>query len=139
MTRNRLVASVALALLAYFGCFVVAFAQRPTMDVRLSWTAPTQNTDGTPLTDLAGYKVYWGARGGPYPNSVTITGTATTYVVEGQVLAQNTEYCFVVTAFNSAQRESAMSNEACKTTPDIPDVPEPPTGVTVEITLNFGV
>ncbi len=25
----------------------------------LSWTAPTTNEDGTPLTDLAGYKLYY--------------------------------------------------------------------------------
>lgn len=110
----------------------------PTMDVNLTWVAPTKNTDGSNLTNLAGYKVYWGPRGGPYPNSVTINGTPTTYKVEGQSLEQNTEYCFRVTALNSVQRESDFSNEACKTTPDIPDVPEAPSGLTVEITLNFG-
>lgn len=125
--------AVALAVLVSFA----AFGQ--TMDVTLSWTAPSTNTDGTPLTNLAGYKVYWGTtQGGPYPNSVTIQGTPTTYVVEGQTLEQNQLYCFVVTALNSVQRESDRSNEACATTPDIPDVPGPPSGVTVEITLNFG-
>ncbi len=33
----------------------------------LSWTPPTQNTDGSPLTDLAGYRVYWGTSSGNYP------------------------------------------------------------------------
>src|SRR5437879_13303921 len=32
-----------------------------------SWTAPTTNTDGSPLTDLASYKVYYGAATGPCP------------------------------------------------------------------------
>ena len=29
-------------------------------EVTLSWDPPTTNADGTPLTDLAGYKVYYG-------------------------------------------------------------------------------
>jgi hypothetical protein len=29
--------------------------------VRVTWIAPTQNTDGTPLTDLTGYRVEWGS------------------------------------------------------------------------------
>ena len=27
---------------------------------QLSWSKPTTNTDGTPLTDLAGYRIYYG-------------------------------------------------------------------------------
>ena len=30
-----------------------------------SWTAPTTNTDGSPLTDLAAYRVYYGTSGAP--------------------------------------------------------------------------
>ena len=32
----------------------------PTPSVRISWAAPTESADGTQLTYLAGYKVYWG-------------------------------------------------------------------------------
>lgn len=28
---------------------------------RVVWTAPTQNTDGSPLTDLTGYRIEWGS------------------------------------------------------------------------------
>ena len=36
-------------------------------DAPLSWTAPTQNTDGSAPTDLAGYTIYGGpVQGGPY-------------------------------------------------------------------------
>jgi hypothetical protein len=31
-----------------------------THDALLSWTPPMQNTDGTALQDLAGYRVYFG-------------------------------------------------------------------------------
>jgi hypothetical protein len=34
-----------------------------------TWTAPTTHTDGTPLTDLASYRVYYGTSGSPCPGS----------------------------------------------------------------------
>ena len=37
---------------------LMAWAQ--TITVQLSWTAPTTNVDGTPITDLAGYTIYAG-------------------------------------------------------------------------------
>ena len=32
----------------------------PLVSTQVSWTLPTQNTDGTPLTDLTGYVLYYG-------------------------------------------------------------------------------
>jgi len=79
----------------------------------LSWTPPTQYEDGSPLNDLAGFRVYWGTQPGVYTNSVTIDNpSVTTYVVEG--LAPGT-YEFTSTAFNSAGVESVFSNTASKT------------------------
>ena len=81
----------------------------------LSWTAPTQNEDGTELTDLDGFKLYWGTTPGTYPNSVTIDNpTVTTYIVEN--LAPGT-YEFVATAFNAAGVESRYSGTATKVIP----------------------
>ncbi|MEQ8205986.1 MAG: putative Ig domain-containing protein, partial [Woeseia sp.] len=40
--------------------------------VNLSWTPPTQNTDGTALTNLSGYRIYYGTAPGNYPNRITI-------------------------------------------------------------------
>ena len=81
--------------------------------VVLSWTAPIENEDGSPLTDLAGYRLYWGREPGVYPNSVTIDNPGVTiYVVED--LASGT-YEFVATAFNAAGTESRFSNPAIKT------------------------
>jgi len=78
--------------------------------VQLSWQAPTENEDGTPLTDLAGYKLYWGTTAGQYPSSVTIDNPGVlSYVLEN--LAPNTYY-FVATAFNAAGAESAPSEMA---------------------------
>ena len=83
--------------------------------VTLSWTAPTQNEDGTTLTDLAGYTIYWGTTSGSYPNSVTVdNASVTTYVVEN--LAPGT-YEFVATAFNTSGVESQYSGAATKVVP----------------------
>ena len=79
----------------------------------LSWVAPTENTDGSPLTDLAGYKVHWGQQSGSYSNSATVMNPGiTTYVVEN--LTGGTHF-FAVTALNEALTESTFSNEASKT------------------------
>ena len=79
--------------------------------VTLNWTPPTENDDGTALTDLAGYKIYWGTTPGNYTNSVTIDGGLTTYVVEN--LAPGT-YEFVATSFNTSGVEGGYSNSATK-------------------------
>jgi len=81
----------------------------------LSWTAPTRNTDGTQLTDLAGYHIYWGRTSGNYTESVTVENPGlTTYVVEN--LSPGT-YEFVTTSFNKAGVESEMSAPATGTVP----------------------
>jgi len=81
----------------------------------LNWTPPTQNTDGSTLTDLAGYKIYWGTSPGNYPNSITINNASvSTYVVDN--LAPGT-YEFVATAFNTEGIESRYSGAATKVVP----------------------
>lgn len=79
----------------------------------LGWNAPTTNVDGTTLTDLAGYKIYYGTSPGNYTEVVDV-GNTTTYVVNN--LTPGTYY-FVVTAYNIYGAESNNSNEASKTIP----------------------
>jgi len=75
----------------------------------VAWDAPTANADGTPLTDLAGYKVYYGTTaGGPYGNSRD-AGNATTYDLTG--LTQGTTYYIVATAYDTSGNESVYSDE----------------------------
>ena len=70
------------------------------------------DTDGSPLTNLSGYRVYWGTARGDYRNTVTLNNPGlTTYVVEN--LAPATYY-FAITAVNAAGSESAFSNAASK-------------------------
>lgn len=92
--------------------FSVEVTQVALGNTTLSWTAPTQNEDGTALSDLAGYKIYYGRDSGSYSNEIRIDNpSVTTYVVDN--LTQDTYY-FVATAFNAAGTESRFSGEAVK-------------------------
>ena len=72
----------------------------------LSWTRPTTNTDGTPLTDLAGYRIYYGTSSGNYTQSIN-AGNVTTYTVSN--LTAGTTYYFVATAYDTSGYESGYS------------------------------
>jgi hypothetical protein len=103
------------ALTASLPAFAVTVQAVATGSALLSWTPPTTNTDGSPLTNLAGYKIYWGTQQGTYPNSATLNNPGlATYVVEG--LAPGT-YFFVATAVNTLGAESSFSGVASKTIP----------------------
>ena len=78
----------------------------------LSWTAPTENMDGSTLTDLAGFTLYYGTSEGSYTEQIQIDNPGiSTYVVEN--LTPNTYY-FVATAYNSSGVESPFSGVAVK-------------------------
>jgi hypothetical protein len=92
--------------------FSISVDANGNLSTTLSWTAPTQNEDGSQLTDLAGFKIYWGTSVGTYPNSVTIDNPGIlTYVVEN--LSAGTYY-FVATAFNATGEESRFSGVATR-------------------------
>ena len=81
-----------------------------TGSATLSWLPPTANTDGSPLTNLAGYRVYWGTSAGEYPNSVTLNNAGLTrYVVTDLVPGT---WFFAATALNSSGAESTFSDAA---------------------------
>lgn len=76
--------------------------------ITLNWLPPTQNTDNTSLTDLKGYKIYYGTS--PYYLSKTklIDKGLTEYVLEN--LQPNTRYFISITALNNSNIESTYSN-----------------------------
>jgi hypothetical protein len=92
-----------------FSIQVVATATGSAM---LTWSPPTQNSDGGVLTPLASYRVYYGTSSGSYPNSLTIDNPGLSSFVVDQ-LTPATWY-FVVTAVNANGVESAYSNVASK-------------------------
>lgn len=81
----------------------------------LYWEAPTKNTDGTPLTDLAGYYLYTGLAPDKLTTRITVADpTALQYEVTD--LSPGTHY-FAGTAYTTAGKESALSNIVNKAVP----------------------
>ena len=78
----------------------------------LAWTAPTARTDGSPLTDLAGYKIYYGRMSGVYDYQININNPGIlTYAVENLVSGN---WYFALTAYDSKGIESDRSGEAIR-------------------------
>jgi hypothetical protein len=79
----------------------------------LHWTPPTSNTDGTPITNLAGYRISYGTGSGSYTVTVGVSGAAvTSAVIEG--LTAGTWY-FAVKALTTTGVVSDFSSEVSKT------------------------
>lgn len=98
---------------ASLAAFDITVTQVALGSMSLSWTPPTENTDGSALTDLAGYRIYYGTSEGNYPNRIVIdTAGISSYVVEN--LVPDT-YFVVATSVNADGIESAFSNVAVKT------------------------
>jgi hypothetical protein len=83
----------------------------PSGSATLAWDAPTTNTDGSPLTDVAGYKVHYGTSSGNYTKVIDV-GHVKTYKIEG---LRSDTYYFAVTVYDISGNESAYSNEVSKT------------------------
>jgi hypothetical protein len=91
--------------------FSVTVALPPTRTATLRWTAPTQNVDGTALTNLSGYQVSYGTASKSYCSTLSAAAGVTSVVIEG--LEPGTWY-FAVKAVNAAGKVSEFSNEAAK-------------------------
>jgi len=93
--------------------FSILVTQISTGTATVSWLPPTQNTDGSPLTDLAGFRIYYGTSPADVSQSVNITNPGVTiYVIENLYPAT---WYFRVRAYAADGTESAPSNTASKT------------------------
>lgn len=93
--------------------FSIEVTQVALGSITLNWTPPTQNEDGSSLTDLAGYKLHFGTSSGNYTHHIRLDNPGiSSYVIEN--LVPDTYY-IAATAFNQDGIESDYSNEAVKT------------------------
>lgn len=101
------------------GCLIVLACMvtcSPAEAFQVCWEPPTENVDGTPLTDLAGYSIYFGTSPGMYPNSRTLS-VAQAEAGDNCLNIRTAvgEYYVVATAFDTDGNESAHSNMVRKT------------------------
>lgn len=109
-----------------------------TGQVTLSWTPPTENTDGTSLTNLSGFRIVYGQSASALTRTIDINNPAiSTYVVEG--LSGGVWY-FAIRAFTASGMESANSNVANKNlgtlSPGTPAVAQQTWTKTISIDVN---
>jgi hypothetical protein len=100
---------------------IVLVSQARAGQVDLTWDAPSTNTDGTPITDLSGYTLYYWQPNWDLPGSVEV-GTQTSYTLAD--LADGETYSIAVTASNTSGNESVYSNTITATASSGP-VPPP--------------
>jgi hypothetical protein len=92
--------------------FSLAVLQVATGSASISWTAPTTNTDGTALTNLASYRVLYGRTANSLDQVADVNNPGlTTYVVENLMVGT---WFFAVVAVNATGSESDISNIATK-------------------------
>jgi hypothetical protein len=93
--------------------FSIAVRQATSGSATLRWTPPTTNSDGSPLVNLAGFRIVYGQASRQYSQVLNIPSpVVATAMIEN--LSAGTWY-FAVKAYTSAGVESDVSNEASKT------------------------
>jgi Bacterial Ig domain/Purple acid Phosphatase, N-terminal domain/Glucodextranase, domain B/Abnormal spindle-like microcephaly-assoc'd, ASPM-SPD-2-Hydin len=128
---------VGLGLFLYQVLLVTAPGSAGTLDA--TWTAPTTNADGSPLTDLASYRLYYDTSSSPCPGSSSVQvasptsspGTNQTVSFRLSGLTTGTLYNVGVSAVNADGVQSACSSVASAVARA--DFSVSPTG-----TVNFG-
>ena len=83
-----------------------------TADINLSWAAPVEREDNAPisLSEIAGFKVYFGTVQGQYTNNIVINdGSAVGHTLTS--LPVGDTYYFVLTTLDTEGRESQFSPE----------------------------
>ena len=133
---KKLIFSVVMFLVVFIPSIALAL---PIGSATLTWDPPITNVDATPLTDLGGYKLYYGTGSGSYTVNVNIpcgilpcpgfasnppsdlerqqksTSHPTVIAISG--LEDNRSWYFAATALDTSTNESGYSNEVAKFIP----------------------
>jgi hypothetical protein len=98
---------------AQLNAFSIAVNQIAQGSVTLSWNPPTTNADGSPINDLAGYRIYYGRSANDLDATVNITNPGIArYVIDNLSIAT---WYFSMTSYNATGVESARSQVVSRT------------------------
>jgi len=92
----------------------------------LTWVAPTNNTDGSALTNLASFSIHWGSAPGALTNIQLVSSPAAR---SATVNTGPGTWYYGMRALNSAGTQSGLSNIASLTTSAPLTTPNPPSAV----------
>lgn len=77
--------------------------------VTINWRAPTENADGSPLMDLAGFRIQHGTRSNVYSRVIEVPDSRTTTLTIDNLSAGT--HFFSVTAYNRSNVDGVVSQE----------------------------
>lgn len=101
---------IAIILMSAIVVIALPFKNKTT----LTWDVPVSNVDGSPITDLGGYKIYFSQVSGAYTDADSRdVGNVTSINIQSTIGNLKGTYCFVATAYDVVGNESDFSNEVC--------------------------
>ena len=105
---------ISIAIILLSAGLLIALPYQPK--TTLTWTAPTTNIDGSPLTDLKSFKIYYSQISGVYTDAQSKdVGNVTTINIQQTFGQLKGTYYFVATAIDDSLNESSFSNEVSAT------------------------
>ena len=118
--------AIGLSISLAFLCFGPSFARSQVSTTACSrqfhWTAPTTNTDGTPLKDLTAYEVWRGNSGNNFGALNAYINPAYNAFMDNNVPIPGTYY-YAVSAIDSSGVFSALSNIITVSAAECPAAP----------------
>jgi hypothetical protein len=93
----------------------VTGATATTGNAVVNWVPPTQNTNGSPLTDLAGIKIYYGTSSSNLSQMVQVSSTGATATTIPNLTSG--VWYFGGVSYTTGGTQSAMSSVVSATIP----------------------
>lgn len=103
-----------LCLLLFLSTLISIPYQALAGQANLTWNSIATYSDGTPMSNLGGYRIYSGTAAGTYTNKVDV-GNLTSYTMNN--LADGVTHYFAITAYDTLGNESSYSNELSHNVP----------------------
>jgi hypothetical protein len=100
-----------------------------TGSVTVTWVNPTQNTDGSPLTNLAGTRIVWGASAGTLGNQTQVANPAATSSVVDKIPGGT--WLFAVKSYSTDGIESPLTSPLVSKTITV----SPPVTTSASVTI----